>query len=372
MVQGITDDIDPDVDPGGVDPIGEAGAAAAAAGAASLCLACGAGVIGPFCAVCGQKNDDLRRSSFVLVKDFFTDTFGFDSRMWRTLGLMAASPGLVPSHYSHGKRSRYTPPVRLFLVVSFLFFLTLGMTNTLFVAIEVKERAPLPPQAEAALREESGAFVMIDDADLDCRLSVSTRFFVRPQDITVDQDLWRRCRESLATAAGKLESRVTAPSEEGESMSAEEAAVAAKGLNRFLESVTDAIENPRAFNASANEWLPRVMFLMTPALALIMGIFIRGRGALLFDHVVLSLYSHAVGFTLVGVAIIATQLGARYAGLIAMALFSVYFVLALKRAYRRGWVKTIYSAAMIGFLYLTILSIVVLSIIGGAIIGNAA
>ncbi|MEX0644199.1 MAG: DUF3667 domain-containing protein, partial [Parvularculaceae bacterium] len=299
MVQDITDDIDPDVDPGGIDPIGEIGAAAAVAGAAALCLSCGAGVVGPFCAVCGQKNDDLRRSSVVLAKDFLTDTFGFDSRMWRTLGLMAASPGLVPSNYSHGKRSRYTPPVRLFLVISFLFFLTLGMTQTLFVAIEVKERQPLAPEAEAALREGTDDLLAIDDAALDCQLSVNTRFFVRQKDVIVDQDLWRRCRDSLNAAASKLESKASAPTEDGEGMSAEEAAATAEGLNKFMEGVTEAIENPRAFNASANEWVPRIMFLMTPVLALIMAIFIRGRGALLFDHVVLSLYSHAVGFTLV-------------------------------------------------------------------------
>ncbi|MCK5749731.1 MAG: hypothetical protein KAH44_26180, partial [Oricola sp.] len=86
---GDIDDID-----GGLDfpePLGEAVLAAGV-----LCLACGGAISGPYCASCGQKNDDLRRSSFVLAKDFFKDTFGFDSRMWRTLGLLAASPGRVP------------------------------------------------------------------------------------------------------------------------------------------------------------------------------------------------------------------------------------------------------------------------------------
>ncbi len=71
----------------------------------------------------------------MLARDFIEDTFAFDSRMWRTLGLLASSPGVVPTNYSHGCRARYTPPVRLFLVVSFLASITLMiMSRTVWQA----------------------------------------------------------------------------------------------------------------------------------------------------------------------------------------------------------------------------------------------
>ncbi len=106
----------PDVSPAVVE------SAEAAAGELSLaCLSCGAASVAVFCANCGQKNDDLRRSIFLLARDFVEDTFSFDSRMWRTLGALVVAPGVVATNYAHGKRSRYTPPVRLFLVVSFIF-----------------------------------------------------------------------------------------------------------------------------------------------------------------------------------------------------------------------------------------------------------
>lgn len=88
----------PDIDPGdgevGVDiapPLENIVGAAAASGAMLACLSCAATITGPYCANCGQRNDDLRRSTFVLFKDFIADTFSFDSRMWKTLGLMAAA-----------------------------------------------------------------------------------------------------------------------------------------------------------------------------------------------------------------------------------------------------------------------------------------
>ena len=202
----------PDIEPGeggeAIEPPAEAViGAAVAAGAALACLSCGAKIVGAWCANCGQKNDDMRRSVFVLFKDFIKDTFSFDSRMWRTLGLMAAAPGRVPTDYSHGKRSRYTPPVRLFLVVSFLFFLILGLTQTLFVAFDVKAKTPaeiaaekqrteealaeLPPEARAAVEaagEDADGLVVIDGESVDCDINVKVRFFVHPKDLALDAD----------------------------------------------------------------------------------------------------------------------------------------------------------------------------------------
>lgn len=73
----------PEIEDGGdgdVLPAEAAIGAAVATGAAIGCLSCAAQIVGPYCANCGQKNDDMRRSLFVLFKDFVADTFSFDSR----------------------------------------------------------------------------------------------------------------------------------------------------------------------------------------------------------------------------------------------------------------------------------------------------
>ncbi len=380
----------PDIDPGdsevGVDiapPLDGIASAAAATGAALACLSCAATITGPFCASCGQKNDDLRRSSFVLFKDFVTDTFSFDSRMWRTLGLMAAAPGLVPTSYSHGKRSRYTPPVRLFLVVSFLFFLVLGVTHTMFVAVEVTEKSPqriaadkanyeealneARPEARAAIEkaQEKSQAVVIDGEKVDCNIDVKARFFVRPQDLVFDEEKWRACSESIVATA---EVEISVSKDRGENnqidnrLKEEEVK---RGFRRVVAGINQMVSNPTAFNSEINTWLPRVMFFMAPLLALILTIFIRGRDALYFDHLVLSLYSHATGFAIIGAAIVIAQLGVSNTFPAAMAALGIYFIAALKRAYNRGWVKTVYSTAFTALLYLMLLSLIV-----GAIISN--
>jgi hypothetical protein len=336
-----------------LDDLAEAGAIAAA-GAAHACLSCGAAVDGTYCGSCGQKNDDLRRSSLALARDFLQDTFGFDSRMWRTLGLLAAAPGTVPRDYAHGKRSRYTPPVRLFLVVSFLFFLTLALTKTMFIAIEISLKTDAEIAAEKKQLQEGlaqagaeipeNALVEIEGQQADCPINIRTRFFVRPGDVKFDGDAWRQCAASIQQSV-----EVEAPDENGE-------ARARAVLSRFLAGVTQAVEHPERVNGDINDWLARLIFLMAPILALLLALFIRGKDALLFDHLVLSLYMHAAGFAAVGLGLLAAMAKVPHAAPVAAGAIGLYFVIALKRAYRRGWIKTVWTAAVGGLLYLLILA----------------
>lgn len=376
----------PDLDPPEAGIADIAAVAAAAAATAAVCISCGTAIAGPYCAGCGQLNDDMRRSTVVLAKDFVQDTFSFDGRMWRTLGLLAASPGTVPSNYSHGKRSRYTPPVRLFLVVSFLFFLILGLTHTLIVAVEVRARTAeeteaakdaaeervrrAGPEVAAAVEaarteaESDPAAIVINGEALDCGLSASTRFFVRPQDIEVDKALWARCRDSLVTG-------IRSEIEEGAEKDPErkdEVAQTLTIMERVIGGVTRAIEDPEAFNASLNNWLPRMMFLMAPVLALIMTLFLRGRDALIFDHLVFSLYAHATAFAIIGLAVVAVHLSLPNVFAASSVALALYFVIAIKRGYNRGWIKSVWTGIGAGFLYITVLSIAVVGLISNQIL----
>lgn len=337
-----------------IDDLAGAGAAAAAAGAALICLACGAAIGGAYCGACGQKNDDMRRSSFALVGDFFRDTFGFDSRMWRTLGLLAVAPGTVPKNYSHGKRSRYTPPVRLFLVISFLFFLTLALTKTMFIAMEISLKTADEIAAEkeqfrkgmeqAGAQLSSETLVEVEGQQADCPINIRTRFFVRPGDVKIDGDAWRKCAKSIEETV-----EIETPDDANETR-------VRKGLNRFLSGISQAVEHPEQINRDINDWLARIMFLMTPVLALLLALFIRGKDALLFDHLVLSLYLHAAAFAAVGLGVLAAMAGLPYAAPVAAGAIALYFLIALKRAYGRGWIKTTFTAFFAGLLYLLILS----------------
>ena len=319
--------------------------------AVHTCLSCGARVSGAFCSECGQKNDDMRRSFFRLAREYIEVSFAFDGRMWRTIGLLAARPGLVPHQFANGRRQRYTPPVRLFIVVSFLFFLMFSVSGTYIVAIDLREAEGV--EAVAATAGEGEAL---------CELDVGMRSFVRAASLSNDKARWQACQKRWRE---NFRDEMKA-SLEGETVSAEvdiDIEGAGALFERALTGLTSAIEDPRSFNAAVNDWLPRVLLVMAPVMALLLGLFIRGRDALFFDHLVLALYSHAVGFVIVGLAVLLGQAGVQFAGPLAGVALFAYFLIALRRAYKRGWLKTVFTAVSIAVIYQGLLALAVLTIL---------
>jgi len=88
----------------------------------SHCLNCGAELGGQYCGQCGQRATSRFISLWELVRDAFGDLFELDSRLWRTLLPLLARPGRLTRDYLEGRRARYMPPFRMYLVLSLVFF----------------------------------------------------------------------------------------------------------------------------------------------------------------------------------------------------------------------------------------------------------
>ena len=89
------------------------------------CLNCGAALSGQYCGSCGQRARSRLISLWELVRDAFGDIFELDSRIWRTLLPLLFRPGKLTKDYLEGRRARFMPPFRTYLVLSVLFFLVL-------------------------------------------------------------------------------------------------------------------------------------------------------------------------------------------------------------------------------------------------------
>ncbi|NNF67655.1 MAG: DUF3667 domain-containing protein [Gammaproteobacteria bacterium] len=58
-----------------------------------------------------------------MLRELTGDLFEIDSRVWRTLFPLLRRPGFLTTEYLRGRRVHYTPPLRLYLVTSLIFFL---------------------------------------------------------------------------------------------------------------------------------------------------------------------------------------------------------------------------------------------------------
>ncbi len=81
-----------------------------------------------YCPLCGQENHDLNIPLRHLLGEALEGIFHFDIKSIRTIQALTLKPGFVTSEFIKGKRARYVPPVRLYIFISFIFFLLLSLS----------------------------------------------------------------------------------------------------------------------------------------------------------------------------------------------------------------------------------------------------
>ena len=86
------------------------------------CLNCGTRLRGQYCGKCGQRASSRLISLWELISEAFGDLLELDSRLWRTLIPLLGRPGRLTRDYLEGRRARYMPPFRMYLVLSVIFF----------------------------------------------------------------------------------------------------------------------------------------------------------------------------------------------------------------------------------------------------------
>ncbi|MCJ9427565.1 DUF3667 domain-containing protein [Kordiimonas marina] len=110
------------------------------------CSNCNVQLHGPFCHICGQKDDDLKRPIWTFVQEIVDNLLQADSKMLRSLIMLLFVPGGLTRSYMHGHRARYSPPLRFYLIASLGFFLILTVANVLILDVNVSPLAtPAPP-----------------------------------------------------------------------------------------------------------------------------------------------------------------------------------------------------------------------------------
>jgi len=89
-----------------------------------------------FCSQCGQSIKSTRQPLIPFIRESVHELLDIDGRLSRTLKTLFIKPGLTSYEYEHGMRAKYTPPLRLYLVVSVIFFLLFSTFQQFFIVAE--------------------------------------------------------------------------------------------------------------------------------------------------------------------------------------------------------------------------------------------
>lgn len=258
---------------------------------------CSTPLYGSFCAGCGQRAVPPHPTVRELAGDAWQELTGYDGRIMATLrGL--ARPGFLTREYAEGRRAHYLPPLRVYLIVSVVYFV---------IAASAPEEVTSRPSTIAG---PGGMRIGITDDSGTLSISEEDR-------------------------AEMLKNAERAP----------------WVIRPTLRSVA---EDPDAFRSRMFTIMPRVFFALLPVFAAVVALFYRKchfPTALVF-----AVHLHAFAFIVFAVPEAMKfagrpQLTDWISGVLTL-LFGAYALLAFRRVFGGSWPVTIAKAAGIGFLYL--------------------
>jgi hypothetical protein len=365
------------------------------------CLNCGEVLTGQHCSHCGQRAKVRVLSLSGLLRDLFGDLTEFDSRIWRTLIPLATRPGLLTAEYLRGRRTYYTPPFRMYLVLSVAFFLAASIGTN-------------PGDAMRLNIGEDGANLQIGTGDGGDSPAATTERAAEPagpaaeappspggQDNTPAIDPERRQvieaivarvpRAEQAEVRRRLERELGAlPAEQFEPVrrivddpcSEENLKIDVPWLNqyepRLREACSKIVTDSSSFGRALYENVPKMMFIFLPLIAAVMFVLYLGSGRYYVEHLLFFVHYHAF-FFLAGLALVvigraegllkATVFG-KVLGFLEGALTFVlvlylpyYLYRAMRRVYGQGRAVTLVKFSLLGVGYAFFMAVTALGLL---------
>ncbi len=296
----------------------------------ALCPNCGATVTAHFCANCGQKNENPLHSLWHFIGEATEDLTHADSRVWSTIGTLLFKPGFLTLEFLAGRRVRYLPPIRLYLVMSVLFFL--------FAALTPHHELTPAERAEISREVRGREYVAIGDPNIK---SLAER------------------REHARQSCARMDAKLNARLGSGVVLSAVKT-VAHKGCLSLVE------DNGQALAEAFMHNLPRALFITLPIMAGLMKLLYRQPMRYYVEHLLFLLHNYsfvflwAATFVLLGWMIASDTIMEPLTWVFFLYAF-YYFFRSIRRVYPESAVRTLVKFTALSFGYLAVVGTAVVA-----------
>lgn len=332
---------------------------------ASHCRNCGESLVGPYCSHCGQREGRGDLTFGEVAGEVLEEFFSWDSRFWRTLVPLIFRPGFLTAEFIAGRRARYVPPFRLYLIISFVLFLFLSLFARDNIRLDASGADTAPagavqqdPEGEAgrALDGEEG--------------TSKTGFELRPRSVDELEETGEVVIAPIVIGNGEGDNR--AGVDLGISLAEEDSAQWLKDLDKRLDENAEKLEDdPGAFVDLLIEYLPQMMFLLLPLFALLLKCCYLFSPFHYLQHLVFALHFHSFAYILylAGELVESWLYADGIGGPLALA-FVLYLPLALRRTYGSSLAGAVAKSLVIvlldavlllfGFIFVVLLALALL------------
>jgi hypothetical protein len=263
-------------------------------GEPDACLNCGAELLGPYCAACGQKRPHLDLTLGEVLHEAAHELTHWEGKLPATLKALFLEPGALTRDFLAGRRARWLPPLRLYLICSVAFFLSKAL-------VESVTHRPTYGGAKLSVTSSSGTGTLTPE-------------------------------ERQAIARG-LPGRVFG-----------------------VERLERAAANRTQLNHAVDTAYPKAMFVILPFFALLTNLAWKRAQPRYPAHLYTALHLHAAWFgaltvsTLV-MALFASDVARTLVGAAVIAYLVWYSLLTLHRVFGDSWPTTVAKTAAVGVAY---------------------
>jgi hypothetical protein len=341
------------------------------------CLNCGEVLTGQHCSHCGQRASVRVISLWGMLKDVAGDLLDWDSRIWRTLRPLAFKPGWLTREFLLGRRVSFTPPFRMYLILSVGFFVLASIGD---------------PGSEIEFRNDSeGTGFMIgphedkpqDDSSAPKKPAQSEAGPGRPLDAATQRaidavvahipeaDERERVRADLERELATVPAgdRETVAKVIADPCSPENLKIDFGGRNPYEQRLrlacTKVMSDKASFGRALFANIPKTMFVFLPLMAAVMAVLYVGSRRYYVEHLVFFVHFHAFFFLGCSVILLGERLGDAEGGPLGRAfatlanvlefVFVFYLPWYLYRAMRvvygqgRFWTLTKFSVLLVAY-----------------------
>ncbi len=293
--------------------------------ASTACKNCGATTQGNYCQQCGQATHLHVPSAREFLHEFIAHYVALEGKLWKSLALLIAKPGLLTCEYIEGRRVRYLEPLRLYLTFSIIFFALFKLSG-----VEVARFDEPSPALAAAVAEGRAKDTVLGPA------------------VGMDAAEYERVLGVLNKKASNVHP------------------VLRERVARFLSL------SPQAQRAALKQaffsYTPYAIFAMMPLFALYLKILYLGTGRRYGEHFLFALHVNAFAFLMLSVMILVPE-SWKFIIFVLLLWLVFYLPMAMRRVYERGWVGTAFRWIVLIFAHVVTLASAVLTVMGMVLMG---
>jgi len=325
-----------------------------------FCLNCGTKLIDAFCHHCGQKDIPKRQTLSELLTNFISSFWSYEGKFFTTIKYLVTKPGFLATEYNKGKRESYYHPARMYVFISFVFFLLLfSLPNA-----DSNDTSEMTKEEISELNEKLKA-AGLDSISADSKLSKSTSnvitdstngYVYKGKTSKGEGSGFSFTGPNYKSAMEYDSVQLTLPEEKRDGWFVGK-------LNRRASEINEKYkDNSKGFGTDFRKAFmdnfSKVLFYLLPIFALLLKLFYIRRDFFYSEHLVFSIYYYNFFYFAASLQLLVNliPLLSWAATLIGFWIF-FYLLFAMKRMYQQSWKKTILKFSLFSFTFMFFLAV---------------